>query len=96
MLCELAYYDVILRIQLLLLDNILLTVSLQFSYLVAQLQYFICPVEYDSEMNRFTMECQRSDLFMLQEYSLHPMVQSVLGWVRTCRGRGGLSMSENN
>ncbi|XP_072570557.1 phosphatidate cytidylyltransferase 1-like [Paramormyrops kingsleyae] len=51
-----------------------------FSYLVAHIQYFICPVEYDSEMNRFTMECQRSDLFMLQEYSLHPVVQNVLGW----------------
>ncbi|KAJ8286940.1 hypothetical protein GJAV_G00045140 [Gymnothorax javanicus] len=49
-----------------------------FAYLLAQHQYLVCPVEYNSETNRFVMECQPSELFELHEYTLPTVVQSVL------------------
>ncbi|KAJ8261301.1 hypothetical protein COCON_G00170240 [Conger conger] len=51
-----------------------------FAYLLAQYQYFVCPVEYDSETNRFAVECQPSELFVMQEYTLPSLVQEVLRW----------------
>ncbi|KAF4074340.1 hypothetical protein AMELA_G00238380 [Ameiurus melas] len=51
-----------------------------FAYLLAQYQYFVCPVEYNSETNRFAVECEPSDLFVMQEYTLPVMVQNVLRW----------------
>ncbi|KAG7318295.1 hypothetical protein KOW79_018050 [Hemibagrus wyckioides] len=51
-----------------------------FAYLLAQYQYFVCPVEYNSETNRFAVECEPSDLFVMQEYTLPAVVQNVLRW----------------
>uniref|UniRef100_A0A8C9TNX2 Phosphatidate cytidylyltransferase n=1 Tax=Scleropages formosus TaxID=113540 RepID=A0A8C9TNX2_SCLFO len=51
-----------------------------FAYLLAQYQYFVCPVEYDSETNRFAVECQPSELFVMQEYRLPAALQNVLRW----------------
>ncbi|XP_053260158.1 phosphatidate cytidylyltransferase 1 isoform X2 [Podarcis raffonei] len=47
--------------------------------LLAQYQYFVCPVEYNSETNRFVTECEPSELFQLQKYSIPPLLQVVLG-----------------
>uniref|UniRef100_A0A8D2Q091 Phosphatidate cytidylyltransferase n=1 Tax=Varanus komodoensis TaxID=61221 RepID=A0A8D2Q091_VARKO len=49
------------------------------AYLLAQYQYFVCPVEYNSETNRFVTECEPSELFQLQKYSIPSLLQLVLG-----------------
>uniref|UniRef100_A0A8C2DGX3 Phosphatidate cytidylyltransferase n=3 Tax=Cyprinus carpio TaxID=7962 RepID=A0A8C2DGX3_CYPCA len=51
------------------------TVVLSFFY-----QYFVCPVEYNSETNRFAVECEPSNLFMIQEYTLPAVVQNAVRW----------------
>uniref|UniRef100_A0A8D2NB65 Phosphatidate cytidylyltransferase n=1 Tax=Zonotrichia albicollis TaxID=44394 RepID=A0A8D2NB65_ZONAL len=51
-----------------------------FSYYLAQHQYFVCPVEYNSETNRFVTECEPSELFQMKKYSVPPLLQAVLGW----------------
>ncbi|KAJ8285362.1 hypothetical protein GJAV_G00025970 [Gymnothorax javanicus] len=51
-----------------------------FAYLLAQYDYFVCPVEYDSETNRFTVECQPAEIFVMHEYTLPSVIQSVLRW----------------
>ncbi|KAF1458909.1 Phosphatidate cytidylyltransferase 1, partial [Pygoscelis antarcticus] len=51
-----------------------------FSYFLAQHQYFVCPVEYNSETNRFVTECEPSELFQIKKYSVPPLLQAVLGW----------------
>ncbi|XP_069636827.1 phosphatidate cytidylyltransferase 1 [Haliaeetus albicilla] len=51
-----------------------------FSYFLAQHQYFVCPVEYNSETNRFVTECEPSELFQMKKYSVPPLLQAVLGW----------------
>lgn len=56
--------------------------AFQFSYFLAQHQYFVCPVEYNSETNRFVTECEPSELFQIKKYPLPPLFQAVLGWVR--------------
>lgn len=56
--------------------------AFQFAYLLAQYQYFVCPVEYNSETNRFAVECKPSDLFVMQKYTLPAMAQNVLRWVK--------------
>lgn len=56
--------------------------AFQFSYFLAQHQYFVCPVEYNSETNRFVTECEPSELFQMKKYSVPPLLQAVLGWVR--------------
>uniref|UniRef100_A0A8C1NLR7 Phosphatidate cytidylyltransferase n=1 Tax=Cyprinus carpio TaxID=7962 RepID=A0A8C1NLR7_CYPCA len=50
--------------------------SFFFAYLLSQYQYFVCPVEYNSETNRFAVECEPSNLFMIQEYTLPAVVQN--------------------
>ncbi|KAM6959394.1 phosphatidate cytidylyltransferase 1 [Aplochiton taeniatus] len=50
------------------------------SYLLAQFQYFVCPVEFNSETSRFAVECQPSDIFVMQEYTLPAAVHNVLRW----------------
>ncbi|CAM2112697.1 unnamed protein product [Caretta caretta] len=50
-----------------------------FAYLLAQYQYFVCPVEYNSETNRFVTECAPSELFQIQSYSVPALLQAVLG-----------------
>ncbi|KAM3831602.1 phosphatidate cytidylyltransferase 1 [Vipera latastei] len=48
------------------------------AHLLAQYQYFVCPVEYNSETNRFVTECEPSELFQLKKYSLPSLLQVVL------------------
>ena len=43
--------------------------SLLFSYFLCKYQYFVCPIEYNDELERMTMECEPSYLFILQEYT---------------------------
>ncbi|XP_014873972.1 phosphatidate cytidylyltransferase 1-like, partial [Poecilia latipinna] len=50
------------------------------AYLLSQFQYFVCPVEFNSETNRFTVECEPSDLFVMQEYTLPAALQNTLSW----------------
>uniref|UniRef100_A0A8C0XXT6 Phosphatidate cytidylyltransferase n=1 Tax=Cyprinus carpio carpio TaxID=630221 RepID=A0A8C0XXT6_CYPCA len=54
--------------------------SFFFAYLLSQYQYFVCPVEYNSETNRFAVECEPSNLFMIQEYTLPAVVQNAVRW----------------
>ncbi|MBN3315482.1 CDS1 cytidylyltransferase, partial [Atractosteus spatula] len=49
-----------------------------FAYLLAQYRYFVCPAEYDSESNSFAVECEPSELFVMQEYTLPSLMQSLL------------------
>ena len=42
---------------------------------------FVCPVEYNNDTNSFTVDCEPSDLFRLQEYNIPGVVQSIVGWV---------------
>ncbi|CAB1322460.1 unnamed protein product [Coregonus sp. 'balchen'] len=52
------------------------------AYLLAQFQYFVCPVEYNSETNRFTAECEPSDIFKtvnLYPYQIHSVALSTFG-----------------
>lgn len=42
---------------------------------------FVCPVEYNNDTNSFTVDCEPSDLFRLQEYNIPGVIQSVIGWV---------------
>uniref|UniRef100_A0A8B9IE48 phosphatidate cytidylyltransferase n=1 Tax=Anser cygnoides TaxID=8845 RepID=A0A8B9IE48_ANSCY len=51
-----------------------------FSYFLAQHQYFVCPVEYKSETNRFVTECEPLELFQMKKYSVPLLLRSVLGW----------------
>ncbi|KAG5841143.1 phosphatidate cytidylyltransferase 1 isoform X2 [Anguilla anguilla] len=51
-----------------------------FAYLLAQYQYFVCPVEYDSETNRFAVECQPAEIFVMHEYTLPSVIQNTLRW----------------
>uniref|UniRef100_A0A8D0G747 Phosphatidate cytidylyltransferase n=1 Tax=Sphenodon punctatus TaxID=8508 RepID=A0A8D0G747_SPHPU len=50
-----------------------------FAYFLAQYQYFVCPVEYNSETNQFATECEPSELFQLQKYSIPSLLQALLG-----------------
>ncbi|XP_064882974.1 phosphatidate cytidylyltransferase 1-like isoform X3 [Oncorhynchus nerka] len=50
------------------------------AYLLAQFQYFVCPVEYNSETNRFTADCEPSDIFVMQQYTFPFAVQNILTW----------------
>lgn len=56
----------------------------QLAYLLSQFQYFVCPVGFNSETNGFTVECEPSDIFVMQEYTLPAVVQNTLRWVRLC------------
>lgn len=41
-----------------------------FSYLLCRYQYFVCPIEYNEDLDRMAMECEPSYLFMPQEYAI--------------------------
>ncbi|XP_047922436.1 phosphatidate cytidylyltransferase 1 isoform X4 [Anser cygnoides] len=56
------------------------TPLIKFSYFLAQHQYFVCPVEYKSETNRFVTECEPLELFQMKKYSVPLLLRSVLGW----------------
>jgi len=42
---------------------------------------FTCPVEFNNDTNSFTVDCEPSELFQLQEYNIPLVLQSVVGWV---------------
>ncbi|XP_064141699.1 phosphatidate cytidylyltransferase 1 isoform X3 [Loxodonta africana] len=48
------------------------------AYVLSKYQYFVCPVEYRSDINSFVTECEPSELFQLQSYSLPSFLQAVL------------------
>uniref|UniRef100_F6Z956 Phosphatidate cytidylyltransferase n=1 Tax=Monodelphis domestica TaxID=13616 RepID=F6Z956_MONDO len=50
------------------------------AYILAKYQYFVCPIEYRSEINSFVTECEPSELFQLQTYSVPPLLKGVLRW----------------
>lgn len=54
----------------------------QLAYLLSQFQYFVCPVGFNSETIRFTIECEPLDIFVMQEYTLPAVLQKTLRWVR--------------
>lgn len=56
----------------------------QLAYLLSQFQCFVCPVGFNSESNSFTVECEPSDIFVMQEYTLPTVLQNTLTWVRLC------------
>ncbi|KAI4820494.1 hypothetical protein KUCAC02_028471 [Chaenocephalus aceratus] len=33
-------------------------------------RYFVCPVEFNNDSNRFQVDCEQSELFQLQDYTL--------------------------
>lgn len=55
----------------------------QLAYLLSQFQYFVCPVGFNSESNSFTIECEPSEIFVLQEYTLPAALRDTLRWVRS-------------
>lgn len=54
----------------------------QLAYLLSRFQYFVCPVGFNSDTNSFTIECEPSDIFVMQEYTLPAMLRNALRWVR--------------
>ncbi|KAK1900748.1 Phosphatidate cytidylyltransferase 2 [Dissostichus eleginoides] len=43
-------------------------------------RYFVCPVEFNNDSNRFQSDCEPSELFQLQDYALHSVLESFTGW----------------
>ncbi|KAM6144360.1 phosphatidate cytidylyltransferase 2 isoform 2-T2 [Erethizon dorsatum] len=54
--------------------------GLLLSYVMSGYRCFVCPVEYNNDTNSFTVDCEPSDLFRLQEYNTPGVIQSVVGW----------------
>ena len=40
-------------------------------------------MEYNNDTNSFTVDCEPSGLFRLQEYNIPGVIQSIIGWVCT-------------
>lgn len=55
---------------------------LELSYVMSGYRCFTCPVEFNNDTNSFTVDCEPSELFQLQEYNIPVVLQSVVGWVR--------------
>lgn len=53
--------------------------SLGLAYIMCQFPYFVCPIEFNPELERMTMMCEPSALFRPQEYTLP---QTVATWRR--------------
>lgn len=51
-----------------------------FSYILVQFQYFVCPLEYHSETNSFSAECEPAEIFRLHKYSVPAFLQVLIGW----------------
>ncbi|XP_076459806.1 phosphatidate cytidylyltransferase, photoreceptor-specific-like isoform X1 [Babylonia areolata] len=47
------------------------------SHIMVQFDYFVCPVSYDDIKDHISMECERSQAFILTEYQLPYMVRSL-------------------
>ncbi|KAG9333056.1 hypothetical protein JZ751_013841, partial [Albula glossodonta] len=56
------------------------TPLIKLSYVMAGYRYFVCPVEFNNDSNSFTVDCEPSELFQLQDYSLPSVLESVTGW----------------
>ncbi|XP_008588900.1 PREDICTED: phosphatidate cytidylyltransferase 2 [Galeopterus variegatus] len=54
--------------------------GLVLSYVMSGYRCFVCPVEFNNDTNSFTVDCEPSDLFRLQEYIIPGVIQSVIGW----------------
>ncbi|MCJ8747135.1 hypothetical protein PDJAM_G00149940 [Pangasius djambal] len=54
--------------------------GIMLSYVMAGYRYFVCPVEFNNDSNSFTVDCEPSELFQLQDYTLPSVLQSVTGW----------------
>ncbi|KAM4809292.1 phosphatidate cytidylyltransferase 1 isoform 2-T2 [Rhinophrynus dorsalis] len=50
-----------------------------FAYIFVQFQYFVCPMEYNSETNRFSSNCEPSEIFRPHDYTVPAYLQSLLG-----------------
>ncbi|TFJ99748.1 dnaJ-like protein subfamily B member 1 [Platysternon megacephalum] len=55
--------------------------GLLLSYLMSGYRCFTCPVEFNNDSNSFTVDCEPSELFQLQEYNIPLVIQSVIRWV---------------
>jgi len=53
--------------------------SLGLAYFMCQVPYFVCPIEYSTELEKMTMSCDPAALFRAQEY---PLPQTVATWRR--------------
>nr|XP_021405687.1 phosphatidate cytidylyltransferase 2 [Lonchura striata domestica] len=56
------------------------SLSLELSYVMSGYRCFTCPVEFNNDTNSFTVDCEPSELFQLQEYNVPVGLHSVLGW----------------
>lgn len=54
--------------------------GLLLSYVMSGYRCFVCPVEYNNDTNSFTVDCEPSGLFRLQEYNIPGVIQSIIGW----------------
>ncbi|XP_044860895.1 phosphatidate cytidylyltransferase 2 isoform X1 [Mauremys mutica] len=54
--------------------------GLLLSYLMSGYRCFTCPVEFNNDSNSFTVDCEPSELFQLQEYNIPLVIQSVIRW----------------
>ncbi|KAI4820492.1 hypothetical protein KUCAC02_028469 [Chaenocephalus aceratus] len=45
-------------------------------------RYFVCPVEFNNDSNRFQVDCEPSELFQLQDYTLPSILESFTGTLR--------------
>ncbi|GLG99506.1 Phosphatidate cytidylyltransferase [Gryllus bimaculatus] len=52
--------------------------GLMISYLMCQYRYFVCPIEYSETLGQMTMECEPSQLFRPQEYTLPESLSGLL------------------
>ncbi|XP_010771760.1 caskin-2-like [Notothenia coriiceps] len=44
--------------------------GIMLSYVMSGWRYFVCPVEFNNDSNRFQVDCEPSELFQLQDYTL--------------------------
>ncbi|KAF4023346.1 hypothetical protein G4228_015197 [Cervus hanglu yarkandensis] len=56
------------------------TPLIKLSYVMSGYRCFVCPVEYNNDTNSFTVDCEPSGLFRLQEYNIPGVIQSIIGW----------------
>nr|CAG4638393.1 EOG090X04NQ [Cyclestheria hislopi] len=63
--------------------------GLALSYALCQFPYFVCPIEYNEDVGRMTLDCEPSPLFRPQEYSLPASLAQVLRMVGV---RGAITM----
>lgn len=70
-----------LPLSLVSLDSPFLLPTTKLSYLMSGYRCFTCPVEFNNDSNSFTVDCEPSELFQLQEYNIPLVIQSVIRWV---------------